>query len=288
MRVDLAEVEAALGQHPRVAAAATKLWHLPAGPVLAAYVQLAAQQADDGSAPGSPRRQPAISTSELKQWCQEQLPAASVPQHVLVLPRLPRSAAGKVQQSQLPHPLEAGTGAAAAAAAAAGPAQSGSAGSSDVPPSKRPRSSTAAPGTAASVLPPPAAAAKPISELAVSHAFAAALGHSDFEATTNLFSIGGNSLMAAHIAGEVAGGDVEAVFSHPTVRSLAAFLSSGPAVVEAGGAAAAAAAGGSRSSSQGAEQQQQQQDVLEATLLGARRLDVSNSTQPAEDRKSVV
>ena len=51
VRVDLTEVKAALTQHPAVAAAAAKLWRLPAGPVLAAYVEL-----DGSSSTASPSR----------------------------------------------------------------------------------------------------------------------------------------------------------------------------------------------------------------------------------------
>ena len=281
--MDLAEVEAVLSQHPGVAAAAAKLWQLPAGPVLATYVQLAGQPANRGSADGSPATAPAISGSELQQWCKERLPAAAVPQHVLVLPHLPRSAAGKVQRSQLPHPLataaEAGAEAAAAEAPAAAAADNpfnGAARHGD-PASKRPRTDSTAPATTASPLP---AAAQPISELTVSRAFAAALGHSEFEATTNLFSIGGNSLMAAQIAGRVAGGDVEAVFSHPTVRSLAAFLAGRPGAAEAAGMAAAA---GSR----GSQDRGKQPGLPEAALLHARQLDLSGSPQQPAQQQAV-
>ena len=225
VRVDLAEVEAALGQHPTVATAAAKLWQLPAGPVLAAYVQLHST----GSG-GSAAVQP--SSSELQDWCAHRLPPAAVPRHVLLLPQLPRSAAGKVQRSQLAHPLEAQQAAGRAVAEfdtaeeTAAAHEDGLAAQPGSQPSKRQRTR------------PAGALAAPPSELAVSRAFAAALSHSGFEATSNLFALGGNSLMAAQIAGAVAGGDVEAVFRHPTVRSLAAHLASGAA------AATAAAASG--------------------------------------------
>ncbi|PRW56561.1 non-ribosomal peptide synthetase [Chlorella sorokiniana] len=70
VRVDLAEVEATLAQHPGVAAAAAKLWHLPAGPVLAAYVQLAEQQQNGSSIAGNLGSSAAPSSRELQQWCQ--------------------------------------------------------------------------------------------------------------------------------------------------------------------------------------------------------------------------
>lgn len=259
VRVDLAELEAALSRHPSVAVAAAKLWQLAAGPALAAYVQLAEQQ--PSSSGGSARRQAAPSSSELQRWCQQRLPPAAVPQHVLMLPQLPRSVAGKVQRSQLPHPLEpAGAG---PAAAVAGGASSGAADAA-APPSKRPRGSEA-----------PAAAARPaapaISELTVSRAFAAALGHSEFEATSNLFSIGGNSLMAAQIAGEVAGGNMEAVFRFPTVRSLAAYLAGGPAAADA----ATAPGDGSGTG-------EQQHGGAQPAAFAVRQLDVSGGPQQQE------
>lgn len=228
VRIDLAEVEAALAQHPAVAAAAAKLWQLAAGPVLAGYVQLAAGLG-----------QAAPSTADLRAWCEQRLPAAAVPRHLLTLPLLPRSPAGKVLCSQLPHPLNA-----AAAAADADQQQ----------PSKRPRAGSLA--AAAATAAPHAQQPGGVSELAVSRAFARALGHSDFEATSNLFAVGGNSLHAAQIAGEVAGGDVAAVIAHPTVRSLAAFLSARAAAVAAGGQPPG-----------GQQQQEQQPAAVEARQL---------------------
>lgn len=240
VRVDLAEVEAALRQHPAVADAATRLWQVPAqselaaaGPVLAAYAELAAEQ----SRP---------SPSKLQQWCRQQLPSAAVPQHVFVLPQLPRSVAGKVERSRLPSPL-------AATAAAAG---------------TEPIAAAAATETEAAAPEPPGRPGKrrraAASEAEVACAFAAALGHRQFEATSNLFAVGGNSLTAAQIAGELAGGDVAAVFQHPTVRSLAAYLSSSTASVAG-------------PSAQGAPSQQLQ-PAAPGSLVAARALAVDGSS----------
>jgi hypothetical protein len=92
-----------------------------------------------------------------------------------------------------------------------------------------------------------------VSELEVSRAFAAALGHADFEATSNLFAVGGNSLMAAQIAEAVAGGRVDAVYRHASVRSLASFLSS-----EAAGRMEQPPSGDSQLTDLPSQQQQQQ------------------------------
>ncbi len=58
------------------------------------------------------------------------------------------------------------------------------------------------------------------SEVEVHRAFAAALGHSNFEPISNLFTVlGGTSITAVSIAG-ILGIEVEQVFQNPTVRSL--------------------------------------------------------------------
>ena len=247
VRVDLSEVEAALSRHPSVAAAAARLWQLPAGPVLAAYVELQAGVSGSDSSSGS-----------LQEWCRQRLPAAAVPQHLRLLPQLPRSAGGKVQRSQLPPPSEA-------AAEAAAEGTPGGAAEPPPQPSKRLRAAGPAEGGAT---PPPAA-----SELQISRAFAAALGHADFEATASLFALGGNSLMASQIAGEVAGGDIEAVFQHPTVRSLAAHLKLRAAAAALPPAAPAPAAG---------------PGAAAALQLAARALDVGSSGSRGPQRAGML
>lgn len=235
-RVDLAEVEAALCRYPAVAVAAAKLWQLPAGPILAAYVQLT-EALPSGSSPTG---------SDLQDWCRQRLQPAAVPQHVALLPQLPLSASGKVQRSQLLQPQEVVDSRAASAGEPVGP------------PSKRLRAS------------PAAAPAAAVTELQTSLVFAAALGHSDFEATSNLFALGGNSLMAAQIAGAVAGGDVEAVLQHPTVRALTAFLNSRAQA----GATPAAAAGTI-----------QQLAAPPAAVVAARRLSINGGGEQQQDQQ---
>ena len=108
VRLDLTEVEVALSRHPAVATAAARLWQLPAGPVLAVYVELSDSSLSTGSSLIPP------TSAELQEWCRQQLPPAAVPQQVQVLGRLPRSAAGKLQRSELPGPEAGGGGGATA------------------------------------------------------------------------------------------------------------------------------------------------------------------------------
>ncbi|KAL4443594.1 hypothetical protein ABPG75_011331 [Micractinium tetrahymenae] len=306
VRVDLAEVAAALEEHPAVAAAAARVWQLAAGPVLEAYVELAAEE-DAGNA-------------ELKGWCQQRLPPAAVPQLVHVLETLPRSAGGKVQRSELPPSAEvaaalaaaqgrdaalaAGAAAEAPTAITAADAAGAAAGAASAPAEERRLvkwARYAASSPAAEAQPAAAAAApqprpvpppyRPVSEVEVSAAFALALGHSDFEATTNLFSIGGTSLTAAEVAGQVAGGRIEAVLQHPTVRSLAAHLnalSRRQAAKEERhlAAVAAHAAGGEAEGgeTEGPGQQHVQPTAAEpaAALARARPLDLHAGGSPKE------
>lgn len=240
-----------LKQHPAVSAAAAKVWRLPAGPLLVAYAELGP----------STEAWPDGGSSQLRRWCSERLPPAAVPHQVLLLPHLPRSAAGKVQRSELPPLPEAAAQPGHDARTEAGEAQ----------PAKRRRKVAGSPDTVAGsrLL----AAPGPHGEAAVSRAFAAALGHTDFEATTNLFALGANSLMAARIAEAVASGNLEAVYLHPTVRSLAAFLASASqppsaAAGESGGGCLVPAA-------QQLPTQQQQQRGQQLDALPARPLDAS-------------
>ncbi|KAL4447298.1 hypothetical protein ABPG77_007331 [Micractinium sp. CCAP 211/92] len=293
-RVDLSEVASALDEHAAVAAAAAKIWHLPAGPVLEAYVELAA-----GQSAGS---------GELRDWCKRRLPPAAVPQYVHVLAGLPRSAGGKVQRSELQPSVEVAAVLVAEAPAASTEAQAAAQGGSPLSepnhPAKRPRPASAPPAAeaerpAAAALPAPAPPLqrRSVSEVEVSAAFALALGHSDFEATTNLFSIGGTSLTAAEIAGLVASGRIESVLQHPTVRSLAAHLSELAARQASEGRLAAAAGdapGGEAQRSKPAhlEQEESKQPAAAeaaAAVARARLLDVITSAraEPAEQLELV-
>jgi non-ribosomal peptide synthetase component F/outer membrane protein assembly factor BamB len=146
----------------------------------------------------------ALSEERVRAWCAARLAPPAVPGAVVRLAALPRGPAGKLDRGALP-PLPA------AAAAAAAP-----------PPPKRRRVA--------------AAAAEPPGEAAVAAAFARALGHAGFEATTPLLAAGGTSLAAAALADEL-GLEPGAVYRHSSVRALAAHLKE---CASGGGAAAAA------------------------------------------------
>jgi hypothetical protein len=216
VRVDLSEVEATLAGHPAVRAAAARAWPLPRSAanddaaaadddaaVLAGYAELETA-VDDGGGGGTGA---ACTVEDLQAWCRARLPPAAVPSEILLLPRLPRAPAGKVQRSALPPPTALPP---LDAASAAGE-----------PPSKRYRGRSSA---------TPAA----VSEADVAAAFGAALDAAEapLEPTTSLFAAGGTSLTAALVAGRL-GVAAEIVMQHPTVRSLAAHLRRGGAAAPA-------------------------------------------------------
>jgi amino acid adenylation domain-containing protein len=89
-RIELGEVEAALAGHPEVAEAAVVVREdVPGDPRLVAYVTSGARAADPQA---------------LRAALRERLPEHMVPGAVVVLPRLPRTAAGKLDRSALPRP----------------------------------------------------------------------------------------------------------------------------------------------------------------------------------------
>ena len=94
-RVDLGEVEATLGMHPLVAAAATRAWPpLRLGDTrVAAYVTLRAG-AGDGTAV----------VAELRSWLAQKLLPAALPSAIEVVESLPTLASGKVDRAALPEP----------------------------------------------------------------------------------------------------------------------------------------------------------------------------------------
>lgn len=119
MRVELAVVEAVLAAHPAVGAAAARAWPAPVdrGLRLAAYAELPAAPPLEGARcpcePAQPLGQgwsPNSSTDmdslpdALRAWCAQRLPPAAVPSAVMVMRRLPRSAAGKLARGALPPP----------------------------------------------------------------------------------------------------------------------------------------------------------------------------------------
>jgi amino acid adenylation domain-containing protein/thioester reductase-like protein len=88
-RIDLGEIEAVLRQHPAVEEAVALLQEpSPGVPCLAAYVVV----------------REAISEERLRGALQEWLPEHLVPQALLVLPKLPRTAGGKIDRQALPMP----------------------------------------------------------------------------------------------------------------------------------------------------------------------------------------
>jgi hypothetical protein len=285
VRVDLVEVEGVLCQHHAVRAVALRAWPQPSGDVvLAAYMVLNpemssvvtrdAEQAGlssgqaaalagwhyEGSSTGLP--------ADMARWCAERLPAAARPNAFLLLPQLPRTAGGKLARSQLPAPpgLEGDAPRAHPAppglegeGAHAHPAPPGSAVAghggypaslafTPGPPAKRSRVETPPPL-------PSAAAAWPPSEGEVGRLFAAALGHANFEATSNLFALGGSSLTATMIAGWL-GIAPETVFEHPSIRLLTRQLA----------ATATAIAHPAFDDQQQQQQQQQQQEQQQHSM----------------------
>ncbi|UVM52699.1 amino acid adenylation domain-containing protein [Pseudomonas sp. B21-015] len=89
IRLELAEVEAALGRHPAVMAAAAKLWSDSEGNYdLAGYVVC--------STP--------VSHEDIRAAAAAVLPSGSAPAYIIELDRLPLSASGKVDRKLLPAP----------------------------------------------------------------------------------------------------------------------------------------------------------------------------------------
>ncbi|RAJ41828.1 nonribosomal peptide synthetase protein VioO [Kitasatospora sp. SolWspMP-SS2h] len=108
IRVDPAEVEAALGTHPRVGLAAVTATTLAGRTALVAYVV---------PRPGADRPAPPTS-EELLRHLRELLPAHLVPSRLAVVPELARTPGGKIDRAAS-HLLHSGTAATASAAATA-------------------------------------------------------------------------------------------------------------------------------------------------------------------------
>ncbi len=92
-RVELAEVEAALRQQPGVADAAVTVFDEPARRLVGYLV------AADGAAAGH-----ALDTDAVRAGLAERLPEYMLPAELVVLPSLPRTAAGKPDRRALPRP----------------------------------------------------------------------------------------------------------------------------------------------------------------------------------------
>ncbi len=88
-RIELAEIEVALAQHPGVAGAAVRIWDEDTNPRVIAY----AEKYSNGPAAGEP---------ELRDHLAGALPDYMVPAAVVVLGRLPRTLSGKVDYGALP------------------------------------------------------------------------------------------------------------------------------------------------------------------------------------------
>ncbi|HEV3456051.1 MAG TPA: amino acid adenylation domain-containing protein, partial [Thermoanaerobaculia bacterium] len=93
-RIELGEVEAALAGHPAVReVTVTAREDLPGGRALVAYVVPAAAQP---------------TAAELRSFLRGKLPAHLIPDHVVLLDRIPRTPSGKVDRRGLPPPAGSG------------------------------------------------------------------------------------------------------------------------------------------------------------------------------------
>src|SRR5262249_44194791 len=102
-RVELGEIEAALGKHPEVKEAAVVITGESAGDQLAAYVVPAGR---------------GLRPAGLREFLKKMLPAHMVPSAFVLLERLPLMPNGKVDRKALPAPQDSG---AAVQAPAVGP-----------------------------------------------------------------------------------------------------------------------------------------------------------------------
>jgi amino acid adenylation domain-containing protein len=99
-RVELAEIEQALVQHPNIAHAVSVLRTSEASePVLIAY---AVPKSGGYAASHAERPTP----DELREWLAEQLPEYMVPASVIVLDALPLTSNGKIDRAALPDPAQ--------------------------------------------------------------------------------------------------------------------------------------------------------------------------------------
>jgi len=89
VRIELAEVEAAVLAHPGVTQCLVTLHDGPTGPALVAHVVHPA----DG-----------FTAADLRETLRRRLPEAMVPAHILALPALPLTPNGKVDRARLPRP----------------------------------------------------------------------------------------------------------------------------------------------------------------------------------------
>lgn len=98
VRIEPGEVEAVLAGHAAVRQVLVDVWTNDRGQrYLVGYVAV-------GSGTGSESDQQPVSAQELRELAAAKLPAAMVPQYVLVLPELPLTTSGKIDMRALPSP----------------------------------------------------------------------------------------------------------------------------------------------------------------------------------------
>ena len=225
-------MEGALAAHTLVAAASARAWPAPVdrGLRLAAYAELTAapplggarcpcEPAQPLGQAGTPGFNPDMDSlpAALRAWCAQRLPPAAVPSVVVVLPRLPRSAAGKLARGALPPPswadgalglgLKLGLGSGSRLGSAPGPELQ------RVSPSKRAgldagtsgggrpgRSERASASSGRGEVRATTTAVGAGGEARVLRAFAEALGLPRLEPAADFFAAGGDSLAAAAAA----------------------------------------------------------------------------------------
>ncbi len=181
-RIELGEIEARLSEHAQVGQAlAVVREDIPGDARLVAYV-VPRQEPMDGAQQAW--------VADLRRHLGERLPSYMIPQHFVLLPRMPLLPNGKIDRKALPSPL---AGSAAQGAAAA------------------PRRALTR------------------TEAVVAQAMEQALQLPGIGADDDFFALGGHSLLAAQLAArlrEQSGLDLQmlTVFSYPSVSALAAWM----------------------------------------------------------------
>ncbi|MDY7092834.1 MAG: amino acid adenylation domain-containing protein [Acidobacteriota bacterium] len=189
-RIELGEVEAALVSHPEVAEAVVGVRTVAGEPMLTAWVAA-----------------PEERLADLRAFLAERLPQPMVPGAWMALERLPRTPNGKVDRAALPNPRR-------------GQASSRRGKTSPRRGKIREAGAMALEGSAE---------LEGAAETTVARAWCEVLGLDAVAPEDDFFELGGHSLLAPRLARQLSaelGRRVppEAVFEHPTVRALAAWL----------------------------------------------------------------